>query len=346
MEAAISRVIDTGQFVLGSEVAAFEAEFASFVEAAHCVGTGNGLDALELAIRALRIGEGDEVIVPANTFIATWLAVGRAGGVVVPVEPVEASYNLDPERVRQAITPRTRGVIAVHLYGQPADMTALRSLADEHEIWLLEDAAQAHGARWAGRRAGSLGDAAAWSFYPGKNLGALGDAGAVTTNREDVADLVRELHDYGSREKYHHDRLGVNSRLDEIQAAVLRVKLPLLDAWNERRSAIASTYLTGLRDTNLALPEVAPDASPVWHLFVVRSRSRDDLKERLAAAGVSTQIHYPVPPHLQPAYVDMGLRPGSLPITESIHREVLSLPIGPHIERAQAEFVVESVLRS
>ena len=283
------------------------------------------------------------MIVPANTFIATWLAIDRAGGTVIPVEPIEATYNLDPERVRHAVSPKTRGIIAVHLYGQPADMAALRGIADEHGIWLLEDAAQAHGARWNGRRVGSLGHAAAWSFYPAKNLGALGDAGAVTTDSDDVADSVRELRNYGSSAKYRHDRRGVNSRLDEIQAAVLRVKLPKLDAWNERRATVARAYLDGLGSADVQLPAVASNASPSWHLFVIRSRERDELQRRLAAAGVGTQVHYPVPPHLQGAYDDLGMPEGTFPITETIHREVLSLPMGPHLMPEQVAYVVETV---
>ena len=343
LDAAITRVIDRGQFILGDEVAAFEVEFARFVGTKHCIGVGNGLDALELTIRALGVGEGGEVIVPANTFIATWLAVDRAGGTVIPVEPIEATYNVDPERVREAISPRTRGIVAVHLYGQPADMTTLHDIADEHGIWLLEDAAQAHGARWAGRRAGSLGDAAAWSFYPAKNLGALGDAGAVTTDSDVVADFVRKLRNYGSAAKYHHDRLGVNSRLDEIQAAVLRVKLPKLEIWNERRAAVARAYVEGLGDTDVRLPVVAPEASPSWHLFVIRNHERDELRRRLAAAGVGTQVHYPVPPHLQAAYGERGLAQGAFPITEAIHREVVSLPMGPELTPDQVAHVIEAV---
>lgn len=346
IDAAIRGVLDGGQFILGSEVEAFEAEFSAYVGTTHCVGVGNGLDALELAIRALGLAEGDEVIVPANTFIATWLAVTRAGGTVVPVEPLEATYNLDPGAVAAALTSRTRGVIAVHLYGQPANMSALRALADRHGIWLLEDAAQAHGARWENGRAGSLGDAAAWSFYPAKNLGALGDAGAVTTSRADVGEAVRVLRNYGSSHKYVHERAGVNSRLDELQAAVLRVKLRVLDKWNERRSAVAAAYLARLKEIGLRLPEVEAHAEPVWHLFVVRSDRRDELQSRLARDGIGTQVHYPTPPQLQAAYAWMGLGKGSFPITEAIHREVLSLPMGPHLAKEQVDSVIEAVTRA
>jgi dTDP-4-amino-4,6-dideoxygalactose transaminase len=346
LDAAMRRVVDSGQFVLGPEVEAFEREFAEYVGASDCIGVGNGLDALELAIRALGLVDGDEVIVPANTFIATWLAVTRTGATVVPVEPIERTYNIDPLAAEAAITPRTRGIVTVHLYGQPSNMTALCDLAKTRGLWLLEDAAQAQGARWDGRRVGALGDAAAWSFYPGKNLGALGDAGAVTTSRPDVAERLTALRNYGSETKYVHEQWGVNSRLDEMQAALLRVKLPHLDEWNARRQRVAQRYLDGLQAADIVLPVIADKADPVWHLFVVRTKDRDALQRTLAAEGIGTGIHYPTPPHLQGAYASMERGVGSLALTEKIHREVLSLPMGPHLAADEVDFVIEAVLRA
>ena len=343
LDAALGRVLASGWYILGPEVEAFEREFAAFVGSNHCVGVGNGLDAIELDLRALGVGPGDEVIVPSNTYIATWLAVTRLGALVVPVEPDRETYNLDPGGVEAAITPRTRAIVAVHLYGHPADMDPLLEIARTHGIKVVEDAAQAHGARYRGRPVGSLGDAAAWSFYPAKNLGALGDAGAVTTNDPDVADRVRVLRNYGSRTKYVNEVPGVNSRLDELQAAVLRVKLPLLDEWNQRRRRVAARYLDGLRGTALRLASTAPGADPVWHLFVVRSDARDRLQEHLTKNGVQTLIHYPIPPHRQAAYTDLGYTVGAFPIAERIHRECLSLPIGPHLTEAQAGDVIDAV---
>jgi dTDP-4-amino-4,6-dideoxygalactose transaminase len=343
LDEALGRVLASGRYVLGPEVEAFEREFSAFVGTDQCVGVGNGLDAIELALRALGVGAGDEVIVPSNTYIATWLAVTRLGALVVPVEPDPETYNLDPGRVEAAITPRTRAIVAVHLYGQPADMDPLRTIASVRGVKLVEDAAQAHGAGYRGRRVGGLGDAAAWSFYPGKNLGALGDAGAVTTNDPDLADRVRVLRNYGSRTKYINEIRGINSRLDELQAAVLRVKLPLLDGWNQCRRRVAARYLDGLRDTGLSLPSTAPGADPVWHLFVVRSEARDRLQEHLAKNDVQTLIHYPIPPHLQVAYADLGYPVGAFPIAERIHRECLSLPIGPHLTDDQVEHVIAAV---
>ena len=344
--AALDRVLDSGWLILGKETESFEREFANFCGARHAVGVANGLDALHLVLRAWGIGPGDEVIVPSNTYIATWLAVSHTGAMVVPVEPDPETYNVDPRRVEAAITPRTKALIAVHLYGQTAEMQSLMALAEQHGFKVLEDAAQAHGATLNGTRAGSLGHAAAFSFYPGKNLGALGDGGAVTTNDDALAARLRSLRNYGSTVKYHNDVVGFNSRLDEVQSAFLRAKLPLLDADNTHRSAIASFYLAELSGIqSLLLPRIAPECMPVWHLFVVRHRERDSLSHRLAEAGIGTMIHYPVPPHLQPAYRDLGFVAGSFPIAEDIHREVLSLPMGPTMTLTQAESVVDAVRR-
>jgi dTDP-4-amino-4,6-dideoxygalactose transaminase len=343
LDAAIGRVLASGWFILGEEGAAFEHEFAAFTGAAACVGVGNGLDAIELSLRALGVGPGDEVIVPSNTFIATWLAVSRVGATIVPAEPLLATCNIDPARVADAVTPRTRAVIAVHLYGQPVEMEPLRGALAGRDIRLVEDAAQAHGGRDHGRDAGSLGDIAAWSFYPGKNLGALGDAGAVTTSDPALADAVRALRNYGSHAKYVHEIRGVNSRLDELQAAVLRAKLPSLREWNQRRARVAARYLEELADTSLVLPVVPDGVEPVWHLFVVRSDRRDALQAHLSEQGIQTLIHYPTPPHLQAAYRDLGLGEGAFPIAERIHRECLSLPIGPHITDDQVADVIDAV---
>lgn len=345
IDAAIARVIDSGWYILGLEVESFEAEWASYCEARHAVGVANGLDALTLALRALDIGPGDEVIVPSNTFIATWLAVSGVGATPVPVEPDPATYNIDPARIEAALTPRTRALLPVHLYGQPADLGPILDIARRHNLRVIEDAAQAHGARYKGRRIGAHGDLVCWSFYPGKNLGAFGDAGAVTTNDTALATRVALLRNYGSRQKYVHEEAGVNSRLDPIQAAVLRVKLRVLDEWNNRRRAVAATYTKGLRDSALTLPHVPDWAEPVWHLYVVRTQERDDLQAWLTKDDVGTLIHYPIAPHLQDAYAKMRISPRTLPLAEQLAREVLSLPIGPQLALAEAEAVANSVLR-
>lgn len=344
LEAACQRVIGSGSYVLGPEVDAFETEFAAFCGARHCVGVGNGLEALHLILRALDIGPGDEVIVPSNTYIATWLAVTYAQATPVPVEPDPKTYNIDPARIEGAITPRTKAIMPVHLFGQSADMDSIRDVAAAHGLKVIEDAAQAQGALYKGRPAGSLGDAAAFSFYPGKNLGALGDAGAVTTDDDALADRLRVLRNYGSRVKYHHDEKGFNSRLDELQAALLRVKLAKLGDWNERRKRIAHHYREALRSVpELTIPFVPNHADPVWHLFVIRHPHRDRLQKHLASAGINTLIHYPVPPHRQPAYAELGLGQGALPLAERLADDMLSLPIGPHLTAEQADHVVAQI---
>jgi len=344
MDEAARRVMESGWFILGEEVEAFEREFAELCGARHCVGVANGLDALHLVLRAMGIGEGDEVIVPSNTFVATWLAVSYAGATPVAVEPDPRTFNLDPERVEEAVTPRTRAVMPVHLYGRPAEMDAIGEVAARRGLRVVEDAAQAQGARYRGRRAGSLADAAGFSFYPGKNLGALGDAGAVTTDDERLAAELRRLRNYGSTVKYRHEVRGVNSRLDELQAALLRVKLRRLDEWNARRARVARRYLGELEGVpDLALPSAPADAEHVWHLFVVRHPERDALREHLERAGVGTLIHYPLPPHRQPAYAALSLPEGSLPVAERMAREVLSLPLGPHLSDAEVDHVVAAV---
>ncbi len=343
IDEAVQRVLSGGWYLLGGELRAFEEEYAAFCGARECIGVGNGLDALHLILRAMDIGPGDEVIVPSNTFIASWLAVSQTGATPVPVEPDPRTYNLDPARIEAAVTGRTRAIMAVHLYGQPADMDAIGQVAARHGLRVVEDAAQAQGARCRGRRAGALGDAAAWSFYPGKNLGALGDAGAVTTDDPELAERIRVLRNYGSRVKYVHEVEGVNSRLDEIQAAVLRVKLGRLDEWNARRRAVAEVYGAALADSGVVLPHVPEWAEPVWHLYVVRVSRRDALQRALAEQGIGTLVHYPTPPHLQGAYRSLGMGPGTFPVSEEIHREVLSLPIGPHLAVEDARFVADAV---
>jgi dTDP-4-amino-4,6-dideoxygalactose transaminase len=346
IDAAVSRVLRSGRYVLGDEVSAFEREFADYTGSAHCISVANGLDALTLGLRAMGVGPGDEVIVPANTFIATWLAVSQVGATPVPVEPREDTYNLDPGLIASAVTARTRAILPVHLYGQPAAMDAIMTVARELGVPVLEDAAQAHGAGLGTRKVGSIGDAAAWSFYPGKNLGAMGDGGAVTTNDPEAAARLRLLRNYGSQTKYVHETRGVNSRLDEVQAAILRVKLPRLDDWNDRRRKVATAYVAGLSGTPLDLPTVAADCDPVWHLFVVRSRHRSRIMAELAARDIETLVHYPTPPHLQQAYSGAAHGRGTFPVTERIHDEVFSLPIGPHLTDDQVNRVIEAVRAS
>lgn len=344
IDEAILRVCESGWYLLGEEIKAFESEFARFVGAKHCVGVGNGLDAIQLSLRALGIGAGDEVIVPSNTYIATWLAVTQVGATPVPVEPCESTYNIDPERIESAITSRTRAIIPVHLYGQPVDMDPIVELAQRYDLRIIDDAAQAHGALYRGRRVGALGDATAWSFYPGKNLGALGDAGAVTTDDERVADTLRTLRNYGSRVKYVNDIQGYNSRMDELQAAVLRVKLERLDSWNSRRIDLANRYSAALAATSLLLPSVIEEVTPAWHLYVVRDRDRAQLQKELRARGIETLIHYPIPPHRQAAYASLHIPYDAYPIATRIHDEVLSLPIGPHLTADQQANVIDALL--
>lgn len=340
---AIQRVLDGGMYIGGGEVDAFEGGFADFCGVRHVVGVANGLDALKLALLALDVGPGDEVIVPSHTFIATWLAVSQCGAMPVPVEPIEGGFNIDPQQVVARITPKTKGIIPVHLYGEPADLAPLIDIASRHGLFVLEDAAQAHGAVYHGRRIGSHGHAVAWSFYPGKNLGAFGDGGAVSTQDESLARRVRMLGNYGSRAKYVNDAIGYNSRLDPIQAAILRAKLSRIDEWNARRSAIAERYSQafGALLTTPAAPKERQGHA--WHLYVIRHPDRDRLQQQLSDAGVATLIHYPRPPHLQAAYASLGLGVGSFPTAEQYADTVLSLPIGPHLTPAQVDHVIETV---
>ena len=343
IDAAVARVLDSGRYIGGDDVAAFEADWAAYCGAGHCVGTGNGLDALILTLKACGIAPGDGVIVPSNTYIATWLAVSAVGATLQPVEPDPATHNIDPTRIAAAVTPKTRAIMPVHLYGQPADLDPILEIARAHGLRVIEDAAQAHGARYKGRRIGAHGDAVCWSFYPGKNLGAMGDAGAVTTDDPEIAARVRRLGNYGSDRKYVNVERGANSRLDPLQAAILRVKLAHLDDWTARRRALAAAYREALAGTGLTLPEVPGWAEPVWHLYVVRSPERDALQARLTEAGVGTLIHYPIPPHMQEAYADLRLAPEALPRARQLAGEVLSLPMGPHLSPDAAGRVREAM---
>jgi len=341
LDEAYFRVMNSGWYLLGMELASFEKEFADYCCTPFAMGVANGLQALELILRAYEIGDNDEVIVPSNTYIASWLAVTQVGAKVVPVEPDIRTYNIDPTLIEAAITPKTKAIMVVHLYGQTAEMAPILKLAKKYNLKVIEDAAQAHGATYQGKKAGALGDAAGFSFYPGKNLGAFGDGGAITTNDPVIAERVKTLRNYGSKIKYHNEERGTNSRLDEYQAAILRVKLKHLDAWNARRGKIADFYQANLPEKNLVLPSILDDCHSAWHLYVIRHPNRDALQTKLLEKGIHTLIHYPVPPHKQKAYQEMAHY--ALPVSEKIHREVLSLPMGPHLTMEQAEAVVETM---
>jgi dTDP-4-amino-4,6-dideoxygalactose transaminase len=344
IDAAIANVISQSAFVGGDEVRKFETEFAAYCETLACVGVGNGTDAINLTLRAMGIGAGDEVITVAHTFIATTEAISNTGARPVFVDIKDETMLMDPALVEQAITPRTKAIIPVHLYGQPCDLDELMDIAERHRLKVIEDAAQAHGARWRGRRAGSIGDAGCFSFYPGKNLGAFGDAGAVVSDDEDLIERVRMLANHGRLEKYTHKLEGVNSRLDGMQAAILRVKLQHLDSWNESRRRHADFYFETLGAADLRLPGTDERAEPVWHLFVVRVAERDQLQRTLKEHGIATGVHYPVPLHLQPACEYLGIAPGSLPVTEKVAAEVISLPMYPELIASQLERIANAVI--
>lgn len=342
IEHAIKEVLDSGWYILGPQVEAFEQEFARFCNVAHCVGVGNGLDAIQLLLQAYGIGPGDEVLVPSNTFIATWLAVSYVGATPIAVEPDSRTYNIDPERLRAAITPRTRCIIPVHLYGQPAEMDPIMAIANEFGLIVIEDNAQAQGALYKGRVTGSLGHAAATSFYPGKNLGALGDGGGIVTNDAEIAEKVRVLRNYGSTKKYHHTVQGQNTRLDEIQAAVLRVKLHHLAKGNRERQALADRYTTGLSNSGVNTPFVPDWAQSVWHLYVIESDQRDALQSHLLDHGIQTVIHYPIPPHRQQCYATTHGQQ-SFPLAEQQAGRILSLPIFPGLRSDEQDKVIEAI---
>lgn len=344
IDSAYQRVMNSGTYILGEEVRQFETDFATYCGSKHCVGVASGLDALILSLKALGVGEGDEVIVPSHTFIATWLAVTSVRATPVPVEPDPATFNINPDKLEYAISPKTRAIIAVHLYGLSADLPAISYICEKHNLLLIEDAAQAHGARINGTRIGSHGDAVCWSFYPGKNLGAFGDGGAITTNSDTVAERTRILGNYGSRSKYENEVCGINSRLDPLQAAMLRVKLGHLDHWNKHRQQIAEIYISSLSGTAIELPITPDNYEHVWHLFVIRHPKRDALREYLGKNEIVSLIHYPIPPHRQEAYRAIGMMEHHHPIAEKMAEQVLSLPIGPHISAQNARFVATSIL--
>ncbi|MGN0318104.1 MAG: DegT/DnrJ/EryC1/StrS family aminotransferase [Lachnospira sp.] len=344
LDAAYAKVMDSSYFIQGNECKSFEEEFADYCGAEHCIGVATGLDAIYLILRAMGIGAGDEVIVPSNTFIATSLAVSYTGATPVFVEPVIDNYNINPDLIEEKITDRTKAVIAVHLQGRPADMDRINEIAARHNLKVIEDAAQAHGARYKGKRIGTLSDAAAFSFYPGKNLGALGDGGAVVTNNKELADTVRALGNYGSDYKYHHIFKGTNSRLDEMQAAFLRVKLPMLDKWNEDRRRIAGRYLKGITNPAIKLPvESSEEYEHIYHVFVIRCDHRDELEKYLADKGIGTVKHYPIPMHLQEAYKDLGIGKGELPIAEEISSTVLSIPMYYGMSDEDVQYVIDAI---
>ena len=345
IDGAIGRVLNSGNYVLGSEVEEFEREYGSFCASSHCVGVGSGLDAIELSLRAVGVSPGDEVIVPANTYIATWLAISRCGAIPVPVEPNDETFNIEAEGIEAAITSRTTAIVVVHLYGQPVHLRPIMELGKKYGLKVVEDAAQAHATEYEGHRVGSHGDAVAWSFYPSKNLGAFGDAGAVTTNNPEIADRVRVLRNYGSRAKYYNETKGLNSRLDPIQAAVLRVKLKYLDSWNMRRHLIADQYIEAIQGfSQIKLPSTPPWGRSSWHLFVVRFKNRDRVQDELKRRGIETIIHYPVTPHRQLAYKDFSSR--SFPISERMSSEVLSLPMRPNLSEDEARFVADGLIHA
>lgn len=343
MKEAYERVYRNSWFIQGKECEAFEEEFAAYCGAKYCVGCGNGLDALMLTLKAYGIREGDEVIVPSNTYIATALAVSYVGATPVFVEPELATYNMNPERIEEKITDKTKAVIAVHLYGQPAKMDEIIEIANRHGLKVVEDAAQAHGALYKGKHTGNIGDAAGFSFYPGKNLGALGDGGAVVTNEKEVADMVRALGNYGSDYKYHHIYKGNNSRLDELQAAFLRVKLKHLDRWNEERRTIAEKYNQGIQNLNLVLPKEMDDVKHVYHIYAVKSERRDELEKYLNCLGIGTNKHYPIPMHLQGAYAELNIPKGALPIAEEISSTILSIPMFYGMTDEEIDYVIKSL---
>jgi dTDP-4-amino-4,6-dideoxygalactose transaminase len=343
IDQAIARVLNSGWYIGGPEVESFEVEYANYCEAKYAVGVANGLDALHLSLLAMGVGPGDEVIVPSNTYIATWLAVSQCGAVPVPVEPDEKTYNIDPNRIEASITSKTKVILPVLLYGQPTNLDPILAIAKKNGLYVLEDGAQAHGAKYKGSRIGAHSDAVAWSFYPGKNLGAFGDGGAVTTNNQDIAKKISILRNYGSSQKYVNEVRGFNSRLDPLQAAVLRVKLKYLDQWNDRRKNIAKQYLREIKSTDLILPFVPEWADPVWHLFVLRHPERDKFQKALQEKGVGFLIHYPIPPHKQSAYFDHSFKVNNLEIAEKLANEVISIPMGPHLSLEQVDKVAETI---
>ena len=346
IDAAITRVLDSGTYILGPEVTKFEKEWAHYCQARYAIGVASGLDALTLALKALDIGVGDEVIVPSNTYIATWLAVTNLGARVVPVEPDLKTYNIDPGLIENLITKKTKAIIPVHLYGQPVDLDPILDLARTYKLFVVEDAAQAHGAEYKGRKIGAHGDVVCWSFYPGKNLGAFGDAGAITTNDHELSRRISILRNYGSEKKYHNQETGINSRLDPIQAAVLLVKLKYLDDWTNKRRFIAQQYTAAFMEADLISPYVCPWAKHSWHLYVIQNSNRDALKQKLEKEGIGTLIHYPIPPNQQKAYWGSGLDKIDLPKADELSKRMISLPISPHMSSEEVETIIHNVLEN
>ncbi|MDF9824988.1 dTDP-4-amino-4,6-dideoxygalactose transaminase [Breznakia sp. PF5-3] len=343
LDEAVKRVMDSDWYILGKENEKFEEKFANYCECKYAVGCGNGLDALRLILQAYGIGVGDEVIIPSNTYIATALAVSYVGAKVVFVEPDKETYNIDPSEIEEKVTENTKAIIAVHLYGQPCDMDPIMKVAQKYNLKVIEDAAQAQGAKYKGKKVGSLGDAAGFSFYPGKNLGAMGDAGAVTTNDKELADKIRAIGNYGSDYKYHHIYMGTNSRLDEMQAAILSEKLDYLDKWNKRRTEIANYYLNNIKNKKIGLPKVSDFVTPVWHIFAVRTKNRAEFEKYLNDKGIQTMIHYPIPMHLQEAYAELGMDAGTLEICEKISETIISLPMYYGLTLNEIEYVVNVI---
>lgn len=336
-------VYNKNWFIQGEEVQKFEEEFSNFCDAKYCIGCGNGLDALYLILRGYDIGNGDEVIIPSNTYIATALAVSYAGAKPIFVEPDLNTYNINPELIEKSITDKTKAIMAVHLYGQSADMDSINKIAKKYSLKVIEDSAQAHGALYNGRKTGSLGDAAGFSFYPGKNLGALGDAGAITTNNKELADKIRSIANYGSSKKYQHIYKGTNSRLDEVQAAFLRIKLRNLDKWNEDRRKTSQKYIDGINNPRIIKPVEIDYTKHVWHLFVVRTEKRDEFAKYLNDNGIGTTIHYPIPMHMQGAYAELNISEGSLPIAEKISNEVISLPMWYGMNNEEIQYIINKI---
>lgn len=343
VQEAFKRVFDSKWYILGKEVEKFEVNFAEYCGVKHCIGVGNGLEALVLILKGYGIGEGDEVIVPSNTYIATALAVSYVGAKPIFVEPDLDTYNINPYKIEEKISDKTKAIIAVHLYGQPADMEPITNIAKKYGLKVIEDSAQAHGARYKSIMTGNLGDAAGFSFYPGKNLGAYGDGGCITTNDDELARKIRALRNYGSHKKYHNLYKGHNSRLDEMQAAFLDIKLRYLDEWNKDRNRIAKIYLENIKNLKIVLPKVQNNCEHVWHLFVIRTKNRDELQTYLKEKGIETLIHYPIPMHLQPAYEDLGFSKGEFPLAEKIADEVLSLPMWPGMKNEEVRYVIDII---
>ncbi len=340
---AISRVVSSNNFILGNEVEQFENSWANYCQSKYAIGLSNGLDSLILALKAIGIGSGDKVLVPSHTFIATWLAIISVGGIPIPIDVNQKTYNIDLNKIESSINKDVKAILVVHLYGQPVDLDGISLIARKYNLLVIEDAAQAHGASYKGKKIGSHSDLVCWSFYPGKNLGAFGDAGAITTNREDLAKKIKILRNYGSVSKYQNELIGYNNRLDELQAAILSEKLKVLEKWNERRRSIALLYEKGLKDTNIITPVIQEDSISSWHLYVIRCEYRDDLQKELSKEGIQTLIHYPIPPISQKSMRFLKLNTDNYPITNQIKNSILSLPIGPHLKEKECEYIIKTI---